>query len=246
MKNNKPTIIVLSLVILLSLVFVVYSLTNKEKHKATKDDRYDPNVMKQINIPATSELGYNKNNALPDDAVLYLISDATAGYRANKMFLNKPGEQIEGSAELTDVLIWVTSDDRMLYANASLSIDMLKSPSAQRDSDILKIFKDSSVLISVNGFQLPEDYESGQFSFSIPVMLEINSVKKEVIFDVNAVTNDSTFDVSGEATVLMSDFGVEAPSLLNVFNVDDSIILKFQIQGMPESSIDIEDPVSGL
>ena len=134
----------------------------------------------------------------------------------------------------------------MLYANASLSIDMLKSPSAQRDSDILKIFKDSSVLISVNGFQLPEDYESGQFSFSIPVMLEINSVKKEVIFDVNAVTNDSTFDVSGEATVLMSDFGVEAPSLLKVFNVDDSIILKFQIQGMPESSIDIEDPVSGL
>lgn len=166
-------------------------------------------------------------------------SGSQAGYRVREKLarLPAPSDAVGKTAAVTGTFTIEGAGGSYSLRDANLVADLtrLRSDSPRRD-DALRtrgLQTDrfpTATFTSTGPLPLPPGAGSGSpVAFTLPGLLSIHGVTRQVSIPVKAQLNSDRVEVAGSLTFLMSQFEITPPSVANIVTVEPSATMEFRL-----------------
>lgn len=231
-KNNiTPLFLLAFLFLVLGLAYYFFVARSQSKQSANNNNQTQE-VNKIVEQGPVNDLGIE----VPEGAQFYEASSFEISYKVNKMFFNKPTQEVIGKAQNVLAAGWLKESAKEGYVKVLLRFSDFKTDNEKRDLDTLDMLFKGNDQIMVEGYFsnieiVPEEpvRSSGVFKVTL------NGVSKEVPISYEIMASGDLFKAKGNGAIKLSDFNLKAPSLANVFEVGDEVMLEFSLQAVRSS-----------
>lgn len=162
----------------------------------------------------------------------YKITNGSVYYIAQKIWFNKPMENVKGITDELDGTGWIDFSDGSVYLQANIDLSKLDSGSPSRDSHNSDIFHNSTDATIV--FELSEsDIKlNKEFTIIADATFTINAITKDLPITITGLVTPQTFIASGHSeTILIEEFDLTQISYAGLFGIGDEASFGFNVAG---------------
>lgn len=203
------------LLIIVLAVLVVFFINNRNNSSETEVSNDSVQGEETVENQEVS----NEENVDDEEEGMKALS-GEAGYVAQKVYFNQPGEEVTGVSP--DVAGDISYTENQLLADISVSTENLESGNGTRDQEVRDLIGESiEAQIVESDIELP-------FSGELPVTITINNVSNQIPFVLN-VTNEDMLSIDGSGTISLEAFNLEPFGAPGIYSVENDIELFVEV-----------------
>jgi polyisoprenoid-binding protein YceI len=196
-----------------------------------------PSASASSAAPSTAAPGASV--AAGDLAGPWTVASGIAGYRVRETFLQQNAETdaVGRTEDVTGALAVDGEAGTLRLVSAQVIVDMttLTSDRDRRDAQLRgrgiqsDTFPTSTFDLAAP-VALPADFGSTDVAVTLPGMLTLHGVAKDVMIDAQArLEPDGTVVVAASLPILFADYGIEAPNVAGIIAVQDHGTMEFRV-----------------
>ena len=163
----------------------------------------------------------------PDDTDFVIGSESSVTYSAQKKWLKKPTQAVEGTnGNVEGNFSYNEQAATLTKLSAKVDSQTFSSGSGGRDKEVQQILTGDIVISSTGAVS---GIGPGTFSKTIPLEVTINGVSNTVSFAVQGSAASDSFSATGDATIDLESYNIKPFSVLGLYEVDKMLGISFEL-----------------
>lgn len=233
----KQAALIISIILLFGIGYYIFGMNtdqntapnqaNESSAMEETDSTMEENNDTSMEMSDTDDEASN----LEGRAMFTIQPGSTATYIAQKEFLSRPTEQVEGVTTAVQGTIIagydVQADENVVSANATITPNF-DSKSEGRDNEVEALFN-GDIEIAVSTATELDLTQPNTLTDEVSILMTINGVTNPVPTPVTIISTGERLTVTGQAQISLEEFNINAPSAVGIYTVNDTMGISFSI-----------------